>query len=757
MQYFMFNKLKLYLVLLLLLVSSMITSAQPNVVKMEYYVDTDPGSGLRVDIPISSATTIDLTVNVPTGSLSEGFHVLTILAQDANLVWSQYENKVFYVSQSSTLIANDINKIEYFVDADPGQGGGTDVPITAGATLSILENAPTSALSEGFHLLTVRAQDANGQWSLAESKIFFVNQSVTLEQNDISKIEYFIDADPGHGAGVDVPISAAMSLDFLENIPTASLSEGFHLLTIRAQDENGQWSLSESKVFFVNQSSTLLQNDISKIEYFIDADPGHGAGVDVPISAAISLDILENVPTASLSEGFHLLTIRAQDENGQWSLSESKVFFVNQSVTIEQNEISKIEYFIDTDPGHGAGVDVPVTAAMSLDFLENVSTASLNEGFHLLTIRAQDSNGQWSLSENKSFFVDRARQIIAYEYALDTDPGAGLATVQAIAPQDAIDVTFNIPTGSEDLGPHNLILRVQDENEFWSKTEVVPFTLCDGAVSDFSVTTTACVGDPVNFTDLSTMTQAGDVYSWDFDGDGLEDDNTSGDVSFSYLSTGTYSVTMTVDRLGCISSVTKTITITDVGCNGVPVISYIFYLNENSPNGQLVGAVTAIDPEGDPLIYSIISGNINNAFTIDGSSGNITVNSSEELDFETTPVFNLVVEANDGQGGVSMVSITINLNDIDEDVLGIDGPDNQIMVYPNPAQEVLFIELNKNIIGDLDIQLYSLSGSLVLEEIGTRAGANQTMVLDISKAKSGIYILKIRSKFETVTRNILIR
>ncbi|MGB4973893.1 MAG: gliding motility-associated C-terminal domain-containing protein, partial [Cyclobacteriaceae bacterium] len=409
------------------------------------------------------------------------------------------------------------------------------------------------------HLLTIRAQDENFVWGQPENKVFFIGQSNTLSQNNITKIEYFIDTDPGRGSGIDLPITAATNFDFLENIPTATLSGGFHILTVRAQDQNGIWGLSENKVFFVSESNTLVQNDITKIEYFIDADPGTGLGVDVPLTAAPNLNFIENIPTAALSEGFHVLSVRAQDQNGKWSLFENKVFFVNQSSTLSQNDLTKIEYYVDTDPGIGAGVDVPISSATNLNFLHNIPTGVLSVGMHVLNIRAQDQYGEWSLSDSKPFFVDQTRQIINYEYAIDIDPGVAMATQVPIAPpQISIDEILNIDTNPLSVGGHTVYIRIEDSNFFWSKTSVVPFSVCTGANANFSANV-VCLGSPTLFTDLSINVIAGDIYSWDFDGDLVEDDNTAGNTSFVYTTTGSHTATLTIDRGGCTSVFTQNV------------------------------------------------------------------------------------------------------------------------------------------------------------------------------------------------------
>ncbi|HEY5690159.1 MAG TPA: gliding motility-associated C-terminal domain-containing protein, partial [Cyclobacteriaceae bacterium] len=611
------------------------TIVQNNIVAMEYFIDADPGRGLGVSIPLTPSMNLNIIENIPTGLLTEGFHLVTIRAQDQFGVWGLSESKPFFVNQSTTIVQNNIMAMEYFIDADPGRGSGISIPITPAINLNILENIPTSSLSEGFHLVTVRAQDENGNWGLAESKPFYVSQSTTTIQNNIIAMEYFIDVDPGRGSGVAIPVTPAINLNILENVPTSSLPIGFHILTVRAQDENGIWGLSESrpfavlptqainlvaleyfidadpgigsgvsipltaspsvnilenvstaslsegfhvftaraqddrgvwghfesKPFFVSQSSTTIQNNIVSMEYFIDGDPGRGSGISIPITPSVSLDILENIPTTSLSAGFHLVTVRAQDENGNWSLSESKPFFVNLSSVAIQNDIVAMEYYFDTDPGHGNGIPIVVTPSVAINMLENIPTGSLSNGTHNVFVRAKDVNNEWGLVESKTFFVDDSRLIINYEYAIDVDPGIAMATqVPIVPPQVSIDETLLIDTTPLSVGSHNLIVRIEDSNLFWSKTSIVPFNVCLGGVPNFSAAP-VCLGTTTTFTDLSTGVLPGDTYSWDFDGDLVEDDNTIGNTNFTYATAGSYVATLTIDRSGCAGSFSATITV----------------------------------------------------------------------------------------------------------------------------------------------------------------------------------------------------
>ncbi len=120
------------------------------------------------------------------------------------------------------------------------------------------------------------------------------------------------------------------------------------------------------------------------------------------------------------------------------------------------------------------------------------------------------------------------------------------------------------------------------------------------------------------------------------------------------------------DAGGLSDTATITINLTDE--NEAPVLTDAnFNLLENSPNSTNVGTIIANDPDlGDTLTYSIQSGNTNGAFSINATTGVLTVNNSASLDLETNPVFTLIINVQDTQGLSDTATITINLTDENE-------------------------------------------------------------------------------------------
>ena len=610
---------------LLIWLSMVYSFGQASISSMEYYIDTDPGVGSGTSIAITSGVTQDIDVSINTSSLSIGFHQLVIRSLDDTGDWGIHESRVFYVSSSNVTSTSDIAAMEYFFDTDPGFGSATAISVTEDATVDIAELISTSSLSVGFHQLVVRSQDVNGVWGVNESRVVYVSASDVTAVSDIAAMEYFFDTDPGFGGGTAISLTQASPLDVDEMISTASLSNGFHELIIRAQDANGVWGIQESRVVYVSASNVGATSEIAAIEYFFDTDPGFGNGTAIAITQATSIDLGEMIATSSLSTGFHVLVVRAQDANGVWGIQEKRSFYASTSSVTSVNEITDIEYFFDTDPGYGNGTPVAITSSPVIDIDAIIASSALPEGAHVLVVRARDDQGVWGMQKSKVFFnrseeLSSPSPITGVEYFIDTDPGIGTATEIAISPsQPTIDQDFTVPTASLGSGTYSLGVRVSNEDDKYSLTSISAFTICESPTADF-VATTVCVGSATDFTDLSIV-ETGDVYSWDFDGDGNEDANSAGDVSFTYPTAGIYTASLTIDRSGCTDQSTITVDVEEI-----PVA--------NAGEDQVISVVeTTMDAtpasEGEVGSWTLVSGTANITSSSDPQTSVTAIGSME--------------------------------------------------------------------------------------------------------------------------------
>jgi uncharacterized delta-60 repeat protein len=145
----------------------------------------------------------------------------------------------------------------------------------------------------------------------------------------------------------------------------------------------------------------------------------------------------------------------------------------------------------------------------------------------------------------------------------------------------------------------------------------------------------------------------------------------SNSAALNFEATQSFTLQVKVTDGGGLSD-TKTVTINLTDVNEAPSVNanQSFSIPENSIATTAVGGLLATDPDGtapfNSLTYSIVSGNPSNPFSINSSTGAITVANSAALNFETTPTFTLQVKVTDGGNLSDTKPVTITLTDVNE-------------------------------------------------------------------------------------------
>lgn len=163
------------------------------------------------------------------------------------------------------------------------------------------------------------------------------------------------------------------------------------------------------------------------------------------------------------------------------------------------------------------------------------------------------------------------------------------------------------------------------------------------------------------------------------------------------------------------------------------VENYEFAIDEGSEEGTIIGSISALDPENDAITFSILSGNTDNAFTLN-EQNKIIVSNSTPIDFEISSYFNLVLEASDGELS-SNSNVLINVNK----VLGIYNHGKQLAIYPNPAHSRLIISCANALGKETKIQIFNTQGNLIKEE-------KASTEIYISNLVPGIYFLQLTNE-----------
>ncbi len=107
--------------------------------------------------------------------------------------------------------------------------------------------------------------------------------------------------------------------------------------------------------------------------------------------------------------------------------------------------------------------------------------------------------------------------------------------------------------------------------------------------------------------------------------------------------------------------------------------SYQFSVNENAPEDTVVGVAAAGDADGDSITYSVSGADaakFNNVFNLNTSTGEITVKSGANIDYETDksyPITVSVTDREDASGEAeteptidATVAVRINVNNVDD-------------------------------------------------------------------------------------------
>jgi hypothetical protein len=227
----------------------------------------------------------------------------------------------------------------------------------------------------------------------------------------------------------------------------------------------------------------FLQPLTNSLTPFPTPVPGMATPIPTPEDGAFdnfteAIDV--NVSTAGLPVGPYRLHVRMKDSQNRWGTARSTLFRVTGAMTI-----NAAEYFVDTDPGRGAGTPLAAADGNFDDVAESIApavidTASLPVGFHTLFVRMRDSEGRWALARQHRFEVSAPKIVAAAECYADTEPtpGLGRSLVASDGSFNAAEEEAQLETearrmcrrdGESDLteGSHTIYARTRDNYQKW--------------------------------------------------------------------------------------------------------------------------------------------------------------------------------------------------------------------------------------------------------------------------------------------------
>ncbi|MCO6498618.1 MAG: T9SS type A sorting domain-containing protein [Chitinophagaceae bacterium] len=379
----------------------------------EYFIDTDPGFGNGITIPVTSST--DATINnylVDLNSVNPGAHRIYFRTRDVNGVWSLTNEKTFFklfpeATIPSSPVAGNITRVEYFFDTDPGPGNGTSIPFSSSNDITISNaSLDITGLSAGVHHIYIRTQNTGGSWSLTNMQTFFIaNVAAQIPPNPVAtnivKMEYFIDTDPGPGNGIPISITSSTDVSASDvGIDLSALSNGVHRIYFRTQDTNGSWSETNVQTFNILMANVVIPSNpipgnITQLEYFFDTDPGFGKGTIINVPSGTDLSNYNFVADISglKTDSTHTLYVRTLDD---WSLTNTRTFVIGNLVPLTW--ISFNAKSLD----RGVALDWTTAAEKNTDRFDVERSA---DGVHFHSIGRVKASGN-SSSQNAYHFTD---------------------------------------------------------------------------------------------------------------------------------------------------------------------------------------------------------------------------------------------------------------------------------------------------------------------------------------------------------------
>lgn len=321
---------------------------------------------------------------------------------------------------------------------------------------------------------------------------------------NLTQAEYFFDTDPGFGNGVSIPLTPGADIAaFNFPVNASGLSNGAHRLFVRSRNTAGNWSHTIFREMIVdfdpNYTTLATAQNLIQAEYFIDTDPGFGNGIPILITPAVDINsLVASINTTGLSTGIHRLNLRTRSNEGRWSITNSGEFLVDNdpvypTVSPAPQNLVQAEYFINTDPGIGNGVSIPITPATDIaNQVVAINTTGLPAAStNRVYVRTRNNEGRWSISNLGTFVVDivsdpaytaappAPQNIVQAEYFINTDPGFGNGTPITITPGvDLSNVAVNVNTSA--LPPsttNNLFIRSRNNEGRWSLIAVRSFVV----------------------------------------------------------------------------------------------------------------------------------------------------------------------------------------------------------------------------------------------------------------------------------------
>ena len=281
---------------------------------------------------------------------------------------------------------------------------------------------------------------------------------------------------------------------------------------------------------------------------------------------------------------------------------------------------------------------------------------------------------------------------------LTIDSGTGVVTTAAAVDFESVGGSLSITTRATSADgsttTQSYAITVNDVDEF-DVTPIVDSNTAPDVINE-NVSVGTAVGITAFSEDLDGTTNT-ITYSLDSDAGGLFTiDSSTGVVTtaaavdFESVGGSLSIVVRATSADGSTTTQGYAIGVNDLNDNApIVTMSQAFSVLEHAGIGTSVGFVAATDADtvGTFQNWSILSGNADGIFSIDSSTGEITVVDTTNLDHESTPTYHLTVSVEDGSN--TSAAETVSISVIDENDTPVFVPVTPFAIDENAASGML--------------------------------------------------------------------
>ncbi len=447
---------------------------------------------------------------------------------------------------------------------------------------------------------------------------------------------------------------------------------------------------------------TASSSDVNggAVTYSLTADSSGGGFAIDPISGVIT--VVNSAKIDYETAAGHAYTVTAQASDGQ--LPSSQTFTIPVADVAPSTPVDSDGATNTVVEGAAAGTPVGITA----------SSTDVNGGAVTFSLTGDSSGGGFAINSATGVITVADPSKIDYEsaaghaYSVTARASDGTLTssqtfsigvtdVAPSTPADTDDAANSIDEGAANGSTVGITASSTDPNG-----PAASYTLTDDAGGRFTIDSSTGVVTVANGAAIDYETAAGHAYSITVRG-------TSGALS----STQTFSID--VNDVG--PSVPDD---TDGAANSV---------DENAANGTPVGiTASSADPGGGPATTYALTDDAGGRFTIDPTTGVVTVADGSLLDFETAQSHDIVVQATAG-ALTNSITFTIGVNDVNDNAPVFTSSATPSVAENNTAVVALTTTdadtvgtnpANFSITGGADSGLFTITGGNQLQFIAPR-------------------------------------